>query len=70
MLAHGCCSGAGTGGALQRQRRATLQGGSEEKGLTQGLALLADLTDMDLGFSHEKALRSLQLGGAVGIPSH
>lgn len=70
MPAHGCCSGAGTGGPLPWQGRATLQGGSEEKRLTQGLALPAGLTDMDLGFSHEKVLRSLQLGGGVGLPSH
>lgn len=70
-LAHGCCSGAGTDATLQRQGRATLQGGGEEeKRLTQGLALRADLTDMDLGFSHEKVLRSLRLGSGIGIPSH
>ena len=70
MLAHRCCSRAGTDAAQQRQGRASLQGGSEEeKRLTQGLALRADLTNMDLGFSHEKVLRSLQLGGGIGIPS-
>lgn len=73
MPAHRCCSRAGTGAALPRQGRAALRGGSEEEeeeGLIQGLALITDLTDMGLGFSHEKVLRSLQLVGSVGTPSH
>lgn len=53
-LAHGRCSRAGTGAALQRQGRAA---GSQqgERRLTQGLALSADLIDTDL-FPHGKVI--------------
>lgn len=63
-VGHGCCSGEGTDAAL-------LWGGSrDEKRLPQGLGLRGDVMDTDLGFSHEKVLRSLQFGGGIGVLSH
>lgn len=41
-----------------------------EKRLSQGLGLRGDVMDTDLGFSHEKVLRSLQFGGGIGVLSH
>lgn len=70
-LAYRCCRGSGTDATLEGQGRAAQEGGSDgERKLTQCLAVRPDLTDMDPGFSHEKVLRTLQLRGGVGIPSH